>query len=168
MLFRKLARDVYCWAVAILFVGLIWLGYYMVGLHFLERWYHDSLAAHRSLGMIMLLLVLFKLAWIVYTEIIRSRFVAGIFFKRYTHIFYLLALVINLTGYLVSTSAMAPVSVFGLFKVPAIISVKKELLELLIGLHYYLAYGAVFFVLAHALMRLAPRIRAFRSKRASG
>ncbi len=159
MRFLKIVKDVYCWVIAILYVVLVWLGWYMVGLTFFDRWYHDSLTAHKSLGMIMLLLVLVRVLWIISVSIYRKSLVRISFSKRFNRIsFYLLMAGINITGYLISTSAGRPVDIFGFASFPGFVSVKKQALELVISLHYYLAYGSVLLILVHAIIMHRPRI----------
>jgi polyisoprenoid-binding protein YceI/cytochrome b561 len=162
----KIAKDVNCWAIAILYLVLIWLGWYMVGLTFFDRWYHDSLMAHKSLGMIMLFLVLSRAAWILAVGTIGKFPLPVPFVKRYKRInFYFLMAIINITGYFISTSAGGSVKVFDFFNVPAIISVKKEALDFVIAAHYYLAYGSVLFILIHSLIKHRPRVLSrFKSK----
>ncbi len=155
----KIVRDVNCWAIAISYIVLVLLGWYMVGLTFFDRWYHDSLSAHKSLGMIMLFLVLVRVVWIILAGTLRKFPIPVRIAVRYKRInFYLLMAVINITGYLTSTSAGGPVEIFGFVNFPAIVSVKKQALDAVIALHYYLAYGSVAFILVHALITHRPRI----------
>ena len=46
------------WTIALLILGLIWLGWYMVGLTYYDTWYNDSLTYHKALGMIVLALAI--------------------------------------------------------------------------------------------------------------
>jgi cytochrome b561 len=52
------------WALAISIIGLIGLGWYRVNLTYYDRWYNTSLAVHKALGLIVLLLAAVKLAYI--------------------------------------------------------------------------------------------------------
>jgi cytochrome b561 len=140
---------------------LILLGWYMVGLSFFDRWYHDSLAAHKSLGMIMLLLVLFRVLWLLTASVIKSPSSLISLPKRFNRaVFYILAAIINITGYLISTSAGRPIKVFDLVSFPGLISMKKQALEFVISTHYYLAYGSIILILVHAFIMHRPRILA--------
>ena len=62
-LFSKLLH----WLIAILILGLIWLGWYMVDLTYYDKWYNDSLHYHKSLGILALALALVKIGWQQYT-----------------------------------------------------------------------------------------------------
>ncbi len=155
----KIVKDVNCWVIALLYVALVLLGWYMVSLSFFDRWYHDSLTAHKSLGMIMLLLVLVRVGWIILAGRLKKLLVPIPFTKRYGLLsFYVLMAVINITGFLISTSAGKPVEIFSFASFPALISIKKEALELVISLHYYLAYGSVILILIHSLVTHRPRV----------
>ena len=44
------------WSVAALILGLVWLGWYMVGLTYYDAWYNDSLVWHKALGIVALAL----------------------------------------------------------------------------------------------------------------
>ena len=59
-----LVAKLFHWTIALLILGLIWLGWYMVGLSYYDPWSRDALPAHRALGMIVLALALFKLLWL--------------------------------------------------------------------------------------------------------
>ena len=51
------------WTVALLIIGLIVLGWYMVGLTYYDKWYNDSLSIHKSLGLLALMLSCLKVIW---------------------------------------------------------------------------------------------------------
>jgi cytochrome b561 len=160
---RKVVKDIYCWVMAILCIGLIWLGWYMVGLTFYDRWYHDSLMLHKSLGMIVLLLVVVKGGWTLYDRVEQFSSPSIPINRKYSHItFYLLMVAITVSGYLISTSAGASISIFGIFGMPPILTVSEGARDIAIGLHYYLSYGTALLVVVHGLARLKPRLFARR------
>ncbi len=155
----KILKDTYCWSIAISYVVLLWLGWYMVGLTFFDRWYHDSLLAHKSRGMIILFLIHFRVLWIISVGAHRAFIDKRSFPRRYRRItFYFLMAVINITGFLISTSAGAGVKIFGFDGVPAVVSIKAPALDFVISTHYYLAYGSAVLILIHAVMQPKPRI----------
>ena len=142
------------WVVALLIIGLIWLGWYMVGLTYYDRWYNDSLSLHKALGLVVLVLGGAKIGWIIYSR--PPDFVASI--KRWEraaakathHSFYLLMLLIPVTGYIISTSKGDGISMFGWFEVPALFPVSETLRDLAIDLHFYAAYATAGLVVLHA------------------
>ena len=49
------------WAVALLIIGLVALGFWMVDLSYYDRWYNRSLELHKEFGMIVLALAALKI-----------------------------------------------------------------------------------------------------------
>ena len=149
-LFSKLLH----WSIAILIIGLIWLGWYMVDLTYYDKWYNDSLHYHKSLGMLALALALVKIGWQWHTPAPGP--VAGLktwekaSAKVMHYVLWGMMLLIPVTGYLISTSAGKPIQLFNWFELPAIVDVDEELRELAIDVHFYLAYATLFLVAGHA------------------
>ncbi|MDX1512150.1 MAG: cytochrome b [Gammaproteobacteria bacterium] len=146
------------WLVALLIIGLIGLGWWMVDLSYYDKWYNRSLDLHKALGMLVLLLAMIKIGWVAFDG--KPGFPESM--KRWEriaataahHTFYLLMILIPVTGYVISTSAGDGISVFGWFEIPAIMPAGDKLRDLAIELHYWLAYGAAVLVLMHAAAAL--------------
>lgn len=146
------------WLVAVLIIGLIWLGWYMVGLTYYDPWYHDSLSWHRSLGLLVLALVVLRLAWMLVDAGPRPALSLTRFDRvasKLTHwLLLLLMVVMPVSGYLISTAAGDPVPVFGLFSIPAVVPVSDDLRELATDVHFYAVYTAAALVAVHILAAL--------------
>lgn len=146
------------WTVALLIIGLIWLGWWMVDLSYYDRWYNRSLELHKSLGMAVLAVAAVKIAWVVYegkpafadTMQPWERAAA----TAVHHLFYLLMLLIPVTGYVISTSAGDGISIFGLFEVPAVLPASETMRDIAIELHFWLSYATLALVVVHALAAL--------------
>jgi cytochrome b561 len=145
--------KIFHWSTAILIIGLIGLGWYMVGLTYYDRWYNASLSAHKALGMIALGLgfmsVLWRICSVAPPPVATIKPWERLAAKTAHTLLYVMVLAIPSSGYLVSTSGGAPVSVFGWFSVPAIVKVDEGLREAAVDLHYYLAYGTAFLAIIH-------------------
>jgi len=147
------ARSLH-WLIALLILALIWLGWYMVGLTYYDRWYNAALHYHRAVGMAVLLLGLAVIAWNLHNR--PPPMVASL--KRWekaaahaVHGFLYLAMVLlPLSGYLISTSAGDGVALFGGVEIPALVSLEGRARDGAIAVHYYLAYGALGLVCVHA------------------
>ena len=76
-----------------------------------------------------------------------------------THgLLFVLMLALPVTGYLISTSAGAGVSVFGWVEVPALLEGGEKLRDLAVDLHYYMAYGALGLACLHAAAALKHQL----------
>jgi cytochrome b561 len=146
------------WIVALIIIGLIWLGWWMVDLSYYDRWYKRALELHKSLGMAVLAIAAVKIAWVIHDG--KPRFPESIApFERSAatathHLLFLLMLLIPATGYVISTSAGDGISVFGLFEAPAVSPVSETIRDLAIELHFWLAYCTGALVMTHALAAL--------------
>jgi len=143
------------WTVAVLIVGLIGLGWYMVGLTYYHPLYHDSLTWHRSLGLIALVLVVGRLLWTLkarrpppsdsLTAVERGA-------SRAVHVLLrVLMVAMPVSGYVMSTSAGDAVSVFGLVSVPPLLPESEALRDLAIEVHVVTVYGTAALAVVHAL-----------------
>ncbi|MBF0369703.1 MAG: cytochrome b [Magnetococcales bacterium] len=141
------------WVMAILILFLLGLGVYMVELTYYDPDYKSSPDLHRSLGLVVFVLVWVRLAWRLKhpppppnpNHAPWEHFVAGA-----THLaLYGLMLVLPITGFLISTAKGHPVEVFGLFEIPAITSGKMQE-EVFGSLHAWLAYGGAGLMGLHA------------------
>jgi cytochrome b561 len=146
------------WTVALLIFGLIGLGWWMVGLDYYHPQYHSSLSLHKSLGMIAMFVVLLKIVWRFLSpypglaanlSALQRRAAVSVH-----HLLWLAMILIPLTGYAISTSEGAGVSVFNWFEIPAWLPRSETLRDLVTKLHAWIAYGAGALALAHAVAAL--------------
>lgn len=111
------------WLVAITVYGMFALGLWMVTLSYYDGWYHRAPELHKSIGIVLMLVPVVRLIWrrlspppaplASYSRLTRVSAVVA-------HIaLYLLLFGILFSGYLISTADGKPISVFGLFEVPA-------------------------------------------------
>lgn len=152
--YGRLSKTLH-WSIALLIIGLILLGWYMVGLTYYDRWSNESLELHKSLGMLVLALACANIVWNHATA--RPALPPGmhawerIAAKSAHGLLYLMMLLIPITGYIISTSAGKAVSVFGILDIPAVLPQSEQLRDIAIELHYYMAYGTAVLVCLHAL-----------------
>ncbi|MCG8492775.1 MAG: cytochrome b [Sneathiellales bacterium] len=142
------------WLIALSIISLIVLGWWMVGLSYYDQWYHQSLEIHRALGMLVLLLASLFLIWKIFAKSppLQSELTAleklG---AKTAHILLLVSMfTIPVTGYVISTSAGAAFTFFGLFDIPAVTQISEASRELAITIHYYAAYCVGILALVHA------------------
>ena len=142
------------WSVAALILGLVWLGWYMVGLTYYDAWYYDSLAWHKALGMVAFALAALMIGW----RLCSRRPAHAATRKRWERLaatavhglLYTMMVLIPMTGYLVSTSEGEGVDLWGLFTVPAVITAGEALRDIAIEAHYWCGYAVGVLALVHA------------------
>lgn len=143
------------WLIAALIIGLIALGWYMVGLTYYDRWYNTSLELHKALGMLGLILAVTKITWSLGDTTPDPAPTIKPWELKSAHTMhrtlYAMMLLLPLTGYVISTSAGDPISFFGLFGIPALLPQSDRLRDLTIEVHYYAAYATAALVILHAL-----------------
>ena len=142
------------WSVAALILGLVWLGWYMVGLTYYDAWYNDSLVWHKALGIVALALGALNIGWALYSRppahaASRNRW-ERIAATAVHGLLYAMMVLIPVTGYLVSTSEGEGVDLWGLVTVPAVIVAGEALRDLAIETHYWCGYAVGVLALVHA------------------
>lgn len=146
------------WLVALAVFGLFGLGLWMVGLDYYSGWYRTAPDLHKSIGIVLLLVMLGRLAWRFVSPpppAPASHGAATRLASRAGHAFLYLALFgVMLSGYLISTADGRGIAVFGLFEVPAILSGLPGQADVAGVVHEYLAWALVIFAGLHALAAL--------------
>lgn len=146
------------WAMALVIYAMFALGLWMVGLGYYDSWYHDAPEIHKSIGVILMLVLIIRLVWRVvspppsplssYSMLVRSSAVIAHW------LLYSLLLAILISGYLISTADGKPISVFGWFELPALLSGAGEQADLAGDIHLWLAWGVVIISVLHGLAAL--------------
>ncbi len=146
------------WIFALAFIGLFATGLYMVELTYYDPLYKTLPDLHRSIGITLAALLLFRFVWRMTNrqpkpepnlkpyEIKASEAVHGLL--------YLFPLAIMLSGYLITTADGSSIDVFGLFEVPALLPAQKGREDIAGAVHFYLAYGTIGLVGLHMLAAL--------------
>ena len=147
------------WSMAILLTGLFVLGLYMTGLDYYDPLYHSLPWWHKSFGLLTLLLLLLRYVW----KLINTQPKPLQSHKKWevtlAHViqmlFYLLILLIGITGYLISTAKGKSIEFFNWFDVPALTSgLEEKSADWVGGIHEILAISLAILVVLHALAAL--------------
>lgn len=141
------------WVMAVLLIGMYFLGDYMVGLDYYDSWYHTAPGWHKALGVIAFALLLLRLVW-KYLQTrpapLASYHAWEVWLGWLTHAgFYLVLLVVCLSGYFMSTAKGAAVEVFGWFEVAALTSLNEVQTDLAAEIHEISATVFILMVLLH-------------------
>lgn len=146
------------WTIALAILGLMWLGWYMVGLGYYDPFSQDALMWHRSIGLAVIVLAGIALIWHFYRapppycdnlkpwEKNLASGVHGLLFA--------LMFLLPISGYLISSSAGSAVAFFDWFSVPALFYGDDELRNWAIESHYYMAYIGLGIIVLHGLAAL--------------
>jgi cytochrome b561 len=145
------------WIMAVLIIALLILGLYMtnlpIGLQKLKLY-----GWHKELGVLALALVLIRILWRLTNITPSLRPLLPLWeaiAARCTHwIFYLLMLALPITGWIMSSAAGLPVSFFGLFVLPDIISSNETVRMLFQQIHEWLGYAIIGFICLHVAAAL--------------
>lgn len=146
------------WLVAIAVYGMFALGLWMVTLSYYDGWYHQAPELHKSIGVLLMLGLVVRIVWrylsppppalATYSPLTRISAVAA-------HIaLYLLLFGIIVSGYLISTADGKPISVFGLFEIPATLADAGAQADLAGTVHLWLAWSVVVLSVLHGLAAL--------------
>ena len=144
------------WGMAILIVGLFALGTYMVELDYYDPWYKQAPDLHRSFGVIVAGLMIYRLGWRLANtrpselgEAWESRIATWVH-----RLFYMLIAGIVVSGYLITTAEGQPVIVFGLFDIPATFTSFENMEDIAGEVHEWLTTTLIVLVSLHALAAL--------------
>ena len=146
------------WLVALVIIGLFALGFWMVDLTYYDDWYRQGPHIHRSIGILLLAAMLFRVVWrLVSTPpkplLTHSRLeVIG---AKVGHlVLYLLIFIAMVSGYLISTADGSAISVFGWFEVPSLTGRIKGMEDIAGSVHYWATWALVVLAGLHALAAL--------------
>lgn len=149
------------WLMAALVITVFSIGWYMdflpLGMEKLE-W----MSRHKSLGITVLVLVVLRVVWRISEP--SPDALGALKIEKWAakagHLgLYLLMFAMPLTGWTMSSAANFPVSVFGLFTLPDLVSPDAELFETLRTVHWGLSWTIAGLVGVHALAAFKHHFR---------
>lgn len=142
------------WLVALSVFGLFGLGLWMTGLDYYDSWYKQGPWLHKSIGITLFFVVIFRLYWRWLTPppaALSSHKPWETRLARVTHLLlYLLLLAIMISGYLISTADNRSIEVFGWFSIPATITFIPDQEDVAGWVHLILASCLIGLTVLHA------------------
>lgn len=143
------------WVMAILLIGLLIFGLYMVGLPIslaklkLYGW-------HKEYGILALMLVLLRVLWRLsnITPRLDLSFLEKFAARGMHWTFYGLMFALPITGWLITSAAGLPVSFFGWFVLPNLVAPNNDLMKLFQEIHKWLGYGLIAAIVLHVCAAL--------------
>ncbi|WP_272977394.1 cytochrome b [Idiomarina baltica] len=142
------------WSSALLVFGLFVLGWWMVDLTYYSNWYTTAPWWHKSLGLLVLFITLFRVVWrlVKGTPTIDGSALEKKAAKLGHVLLYISLLAVVFSGYLISTGEGKPISFFDWFDVPALPFQVDQQATLAGAIHEYAAYVLVILALGHGVM----------------
>lgn len=146
------------WLSALAIIGLFGLGFWMVDLTYYSQWYKTAPDIHKSIGVLLLILTVFRLLWKLLTPSPLSLDEHSLLVKRATHIthyfIYVLMIVTMISGYFISTADGRGIEVFNMFVVPSLGELFINQEDIAGFIHEWLAYSLIALTTMHALAAL--------------
>lgn len=145
------------WLVALMVIGLFLLGKYMVDLDYYDNHYHKAPWWHKSIGLTLLVLIVFRVIWtkinISPKPLSTQSFEIKISFIVHI-LLYLLLFMSCISGYLISTAENAGVSLYDWIEVPAILSNGRQQADVAGIIHEYSTTILIILATFHMLASL--------------
>ncbi len=152
-----LVAKFFHWLMALAIIGMLILGLYMVGLGTTPNKF-KLYGIHKSVGATILAFAVLRLLWRAMNlipkmpEHMPKWEKIGADLSHYA--LYVCMLFMPLSGWLMSSAAGFPVSVFGWFKLPDLIQPNADMRKLFGTAHFYIAYTLIGLICLHVLAAL--------------
>lgn len=143
------------WLIAVTIFGLFGLGLWMVDLTYYSSWYRTAPDLHRSIGVIVVSLMVLRLLWRLANPKVASVATHKNWERKLAHLthglMYVLMLLLAISGYMITTAKGQPLNVFDWFSIPAI-SFGIEYQEEIAGdLHEIFAWSLIALAALHII-----------------
>lgn len=140
------------WIMALAIIGMLAVGLYMEGLEISPDKF-KLYGIHKSVGALLLSLVFLRLLWKsinVNPKLPRGMAWYEVAGAHSSHLMlYLLMLAMPLSGWMMSSFAGFPVSVFGWFTLPDLVAADRDMQKLFKEIHEYAGYFLIAVIAAH-------------------
>lgn len=144
------------WLSALVVIGMYILGFWMMDLDYYSSWYQTAPHIHKSLGILLALLIVFRIVWKGLNT--NPKPMGSALEQKGAHavhgFMYLLLMVIFISGYLISTADGRGIEVFNWFTVPSVGAFISNQEDVAGEIHEYATDALMLLVLFHALAAL--------------
>jgi cytochrome b561/polyisoprenoid-binding protein YceI len=138
------------WSSALLAVGLLVVGFYMVSIDF-SPFKLELYGLHKSFGTLALLFIIVRIA----LRVISGHKVPKKKIAHYLHyILYAMLFVMPVSGWVMSNAGGYPFGFFGLFQMPVVVDENKDLFNQMRIIHEIVAYIIIAFAAGHIAVEL--------------
>jgi cytochrome b561 len=143
------------WIMAVSIIAMFVLGKYMIGLDYYDPFYHTGPWWHKSIGLIVISLLLFRIIWKFSNQKvaeIENHKASEIKLAQLSQaLLYLLMIICCVSGVMISTAEGAAIGFFDLFDIPAIVSLGETQAELAADIHEYSTLALIILAGLHML-----------------
>lgn len=145
------------WSMALAFITMYFVGDWMVELDYYDSWYHRAPQLHKSVGILLVTLMIFRFVWNKLQsrpqELGDNRLMIRLAWLGHQG-FYLFVISLFISGYLISTAKGKGIDVFNWFQIPALLAESKDRGDLAGDIHELLANLFILMAMGHALAAL--------------
>jgi cytochrome b561 len=141
------------WISAALIIFLFGLGIYMRSLGYYDDWYHKGPELHISLGLLLLFIILVRIFWRASSatpENLSDHKASNLAAKLLKLALYGLLFVVLVSGYLITTAEGVAANMFNLIKIPALLELSADNVDLAGEIHEILAWAIIILAALHA------------------
>lgn len=143
------------WLTVLTVLSLFGLGLWMVELDYYDSWYRKGPDLHKSIGILLFALTLFRIVWRriegkpepLSSHTVREQHIAKVMHR----LLYVLLISVMVIGYLISTADGRAVEVFGWLQIPATLHGIDKQEDIAGVIHLWLAVVLISMVVLHAL-----------------
>jgi len=150
------------WLTALMVFGLFALGFWMVDLTYYSQWYKTAPHWHKSVGILLLFITIFRFIWRFLTISpmpIASHSNSEKIAAKITHIIiYILLFALMVSGYLISTADDRAIDVFNWFSIPAFGELFTNQADIAGLIHKYVAYILVALSVLHGVAAIKHHV----------
>lgn len=144
------------WLSAVVIIGMFAVGLWMVDLTYYSKWYQTAPHWHKSVGILLAALTLFRFVWksTTATPSAEGHPIEQLGAKVGHLLMYVALVVIFVSGYLISTSDGRGIEVFDWFTVPGAGELFANQSDIAGEVHFYAAWFVIIAAAGHALAAL--------------
>ena len=141
------------WVMALFVLALIASGLYMVDLDYYSEWYNLAPWWHKSIGIVVFILLLLRLIWRLNNIVPKPLTTYSAWELKLAHgvyfLFYILLLILCVSGYFISTSKGVGIDFFSWFKIPAVTKLNAFSADIVATAHEVSSYFLILIFILH-------------------
>lgn len=143
------------WLSALSVFSMFALGFWMVGLDYMDQWVKTAPHIHKSVGVIFVVVIFARFAWrmshVRPASLPKYKPWENITSKIVHYVLYLLMVLMFPTGYLITTAKGQSLHVFNWFSIPSVVENISNLEDVAGEVHWLIACSIIGLVVVHSL-----------------